>query len=836
MSQAVPAAPAEIEPISAPFDMPQFERPVFPDRQFNITDFGAKEGGEVKNTDAIKAAIEACSEAGGGHVIVPEGKWLTGKVHLKSNIDLHLDHGAELIFSDDPADYLPAVHTTWEGLECFNYSPLIYAYECENIGITGKGKLICNQYQWRRWMSRPEPHMNGLKELYEMAAKGVPVKERNMVRDNINLRPQFIQPNRCKNVLIEDVTIRNSPFWTVHPVLCENVIIRGLDVQCRGHNTDGVDPEFCKNVLIEYCKFDQGDDPIVIKAGRNQDAWRLGKCSKNIIIRHCEVILGHNLLAIGSEMSGGVRNVYMYDCDYKPYEGFVRSCVLIKTNHRRGGFVENIFVDNIRFAGEKPGKALLEIDTDVLYQWRDLVPTYETRYTKIGNINLTNIAVNKAEYGLWINGAKEAPIRGITLDNVTVGEITKQARYIKNAEDIRETNVAFGAKETGSVYRQRFDFASEDARKLLTGDAIEIGEIESASGDKCGFVASEKPFYFDVEVPEEGNYRVTVTLGGAKASRCFVKAESRRLMLEDIKVGAGQTRTLDFLVNIRNSVISEGRSVKLNSREKEPACRHWDNSLTLEFNGENPSVCAVEIVKDDSAPTIFLAGDSTVTDQYKEPWTSWGQMFTRMFTSDVAVANYAESGRTFGSFKGDRRFEKLLSQMKAGDYLFVQFAHNDMKRGTPEEVGYAGDIKLFTEEARKRGANPVMVTSMHRRRFDADGKVIDTLAGFPEAMKAAAEELNVPVIDLHAMSREFYEALGPSESAKAFQDGTHHNAYGAYELAKCVAEGIKEQVPLLAAYLDKSVPAFDPAKPDNADDFYMPASPAIDISAVPEGN
>lgn len=435
--------PAEIQPIKTPFPMPEMQRPVFPETDFHIQDYGAKEGGRVKNTESISRAIQACHAAGGGRVLVPPGKWLTGAVHLKSSVNLHVAEGAELIFSDDPNDYLPAVHTTWEGMECYNYSPLIYAYQCRNIAITGKGKLICIQDKWRQWMDRPPAHMQGLKELYEMAAKNVPVRQRQMVRDNIHLRPQFIQPNRCTNVLIENVTIRNSPFWTVHPVLCENVIIRGIDVRCRGHNTDGVDPEFCRNVLIEYCRFDQGDDPIVIKAGRNHDAWRIGKCSENIVIRYCTVILGHNLLAIGSEMSGGVRNVYMHDCVYQPYEGFVRSCVLIKTNHRRGGFIENIYVENIQFQGSKPAKALLEVDTDVLYQWRDLVPTYETRLTKIRNIQLKNITVNEAEYGLWIRGRPEEPVRDIRLENITVSRILKKAREISHAENIQQTNVQF---------------------------------------------------------------------------------------------------------------------------------------------------------------------------------------------------------------------------------------------------------------------------------------------------------------------------------------------------------------------------------------------------------
>ena len=444
-----PVTYQKLPPIDAPFDMPILSIPVFPDQEFNIQDYGAREGGDVKNTEAVAKAIQACYQAGGGRVLVPAGKWLTGAVHLKSNVNLHISDGAELRFSDDPADYLPAVHTTWEGFECYNYSPLIYAYESQNVAITGKGRLVCIQDGWRRWMGRPSAHMEGLKELYEMAVNHVPVEERRMEERGVNLRPPFIQFNRCRNVLIEDVTIRNSPFWTVHPVLCENVIIRGVDIYCRGHNTDGVNPEFSRNVLIENCLFDQGDDPIAIKAGRNQDAWRIGKSSENIVIRRNTIRSGHNLLAIGSEMSGGVRNVYMHDCVYRPDEGFVRSCILIKTNHRRGGFVENIYLENIQFDGSKPIKAMLEIDTDVLYQWRNLVPTYERRLTKIRNIHLKNVAVSEAQYGIWIRGEEEQPVRDIVLENVTVDKISEKARDIRNAENIQEKNVQFGVEESG---------------------------------------------------------------------------------------------------------------------------------------------------------------------------------------------------------------------------------------------------------------------------------------------------------------------------------------------------------------------------------------------------
>ena len=376
-------------------------------------------------------------------------------------------------------------------------------------------------------------------------------------------------------------------------------------------------------------------------------------------------------------------------------------------------------------------------------------------------------------------------------------------------------------------------YSPESGFGFLPSAEVSVGKSDIKSAVMGDYCSSDKPFLFSVDVPQEGNYRVTVTLGGSKTSLACVKAESRRLMLENIMVSAGETVTKTFIVNVRNEKISEGRSVKLKSREI--GALHWDKSLTLEFNGVNPSVCAVEIEKADNLKTIFLCGDSTVTDQQKEPWTSWGQMLTRFFKPEIAVANYAESGETLRAFVGERRLEKIDTQIKAGDYLFVQFAHNDMKRGTPEKIGYRESLIEFINLARSHGAQPVLVTSMHRRQFDDIGMVVDTMQGFPKAMKDVATEQNVPLIDLNAMSRKFYEALGPEKSAKAFVDGTHHNAYGAYELAKCIIEGIKAEVPELSGYIVDDIRVFDPARPDSVDEFDLPASP-MSSDVKPEGS
>lgn len=340
-AQKVNVQPVHVE---APFPMDSVHLCTFPNKEFSITKYGAKKGSNHLNTQAFAKAIEACHRAGGGRVVVPAGEWFTGPIHLKSYVNLFLEEGAVVRFSDNPNDYLPAVMTSWEGLECYNYSPLIYAFECENVGISGKGTLAPVMDTWRTWFKRPEAHLNALRQLYSMGSTDVPVEQRQMARGENHLRPHLIHFNRCKNILLEDFHIRQSPFWTIHLYLCNSGVVRHLDVQAHGHNNDGIDLEMSRNFLIENCKFDQGDDAVVIKAGRNQDAWRLNTPSENIVVRDCDILNGHTLLGIGSEISGGVRNIYMTRCK-APQN--VHRLFFLKTNHRRGGFIENIYLEDI---------------------------------------------------------------------------------------------------------------------------------------------------------------------------------------------------------------------------------------------------------------------------------------------------------------------------------------------------------------------------------------------------------------------------------------------------------------------------------------------------------
>ena len=413
--------------VEAPFDMPNIKVPDFSNcKRMLITDFGAKQNNKEITSKAIEKAIDNAHKAGGGVVVIPKGEWITGKIHLKSNVNLHLNKGAILVFSENPADYLPAVHSTWEGMECYNYSPLIYAYQCKNIAITGEGEIKAKMDIWTEWFSRPPAHMNSLKHLYHLASKGIPVEERQMVNDSSHLRPQFIQLNRCENILLEGITISNSPFWVIHPYLSKDIVIRNVKVWAHGHNNDGVDPEMCQNMLIENCIFDQGDDAIAVKSGRNQDAWRLNTPTKNLVIKNCIVKNGHQLLAIGSELSGGIENIYMDNCQV--VDGAkLNHLVYIKTNERRGGFVKNIYVSNIK-AG-KIDEGILGIETDVLYQWRNLVPTYEKRLTPIKDIYLENIESTEVKFISKILGQKELPVENIFIKNV-IADTIKDIKYI----------------------------------------------------------------------------------------------------------------------------------------------------------------------------------------------------------------------------------------------------------------------------------------------------------------------------------------------------------------------------------------------------------------------
>lgn len=358
-------------------------------------------------------------------------------------------------------------------------------------------------------------------------------------------------------------------------------------------------------------------------------------------------------------------------------------------------------------------------------------------------------------------------------------------------------------------------------------------------------IESTQPFYFSAAVPTEGNYRVTVTF--PPGTDATVKAELRRLVVERVVVPAGTAAvTRTFLVNTRTPVIVARPAaatapaiaagvVKLKApRESVQEAWAWDNLLTLEFTGPHPAVSAIALAPAPATPTIFLLGDSTVCDQSKEPYNSWGQMLTNWFKPDIAVANHGESGETYRDSLGRRRLDKILSVMKPGDWLFMQFGHNDQKQiaqnsGAPFTT-YKAEIKKHVDAVRAHGGTPLLLSPMERRGFDAAGKVIPSLADYAEATRQSAAELNVAFIDLNALSKPFYEALearGPEFSRKAFagQDNTHHSNYGSYELSKFIVQAIRDQNLPLAKYIVADFKPIDPAHPDDPAAFGLPASP-----------
>lgn len=365
------------------------------------------------------------------------------------------------------------------------------------------------------------------------------------------------------------------------------------------------------------------------------------------------------------------------------------------------------------------------------------------------------------------------------------------------------------------------------------------------------FCTSEEAFYFVIDLPD-GNYEIKLHIGDQDSSSITtVKAESRRLMCELIETEPGEFLTETIIVNVRTPKINQDKSIRLKSREL--PYLNWDNKLTLEFNNSRPCINAIEIKSASDVRTVFLAGNSTVTDQEHEPWCSWGQMITNFFTEEIVVTNLAESGESLKSFKAERRLMKLLSMIEPDDYVFIEFGHNDQKPQSSSYVeaftGYKDELKDYIAKIRSKGGIPILVSPTSRRAFDSAGTIINTHGDYPKAMQQTAHEESVPFIDLNSMSKILYETLGVENSKKALvhypansfpgqdkdlADNTHFNTYGAYQLAKCILQGIID----LELDVDKYIinfEAYDPGKPDPYEEFNIPSSPAF-LYLKPDGN
>ncbi len=416
-----PMASGAADPWTAlPGIMARIKPPVFAAREFNITAYGARSDGATDCTDAIRQAIAACAKAGGGRVLVPAGRYLTGAVHLESKVNLHLSEGATLAFSTDPAKYLPAVHTRFEGMEYMGYSPLIYANGLTDVAITGKGTLDgqasdANWWKWKGGKDRPLPNQIPARDkLMAMMEAGTPVAQR-IFTDGAYLRPQFLQFYRCRNVLVEGVTIRNSPMWEVHPIESTNVIVRGLHIDTHGPNNDGCDPESCTDVLIEDCVFDTGDDCIAIKSGRNADGRRINRPSENIVVRNCTMKDGHGGVTIGSEISGGVRNVFVEGCTMDSPE--LERALRFKNNAMRGGVLEHVYMRNCTVGEVKEGV----LSIDLYYEEGEKGPFRPV----VRDVELRNVTSKKSMYGLYMRAYPNSEISDIRVIDCRFSGVAK---------------------------------------------------------------------------------------------------------------------------------------------------------------------------------------------------------------------------------------------------------------------------------------------------------------------------------------------------------------------------------------------------------------------------
>lgn len=423
--------------------------PSFPNRNFSVLDYGAKADGKTNCLPAITKAINACHKSGGGMVIIPAGNYFVkGPIHLLSHVNLHLDKDAVIKFSTDPNDYLPLVLTRYEGIELMNYSPLVYAYGQEDIAVTGEGILdgqADNEHWWNWSGAKRFGWQEGMPSqrdaanrpaLSKVAAEGIPVKDRIFGKGHY-LRPTFLEFYRCRNILIQGVTIKNTPFWILHPTLSQNITVDGVKTISHGPNNDGCDPESCTDVLIKNCFFSNGDDCIAIKSGRDQDGRRINVPSKNIIIENCIMQDGHCGVGIGSETSGGVENVYAQNCTMSSPD--LDRAIRIKSNECRGGVMKNFYFRNLKVGEVK--EAVVRIN---MFYGNEKGP--DCHYPpSLSNVHIDHVVSNKSEYAVYIQGLKNKPVSGIYISNCSFNNVKKE-NTIQQAKDIHISKTTINGK------------------------------------------------------------------------------------------------------------------------------------------------------------------------------------------------------------------------------------------------------------------------------------------------------------------------------------------------------------------------------------------------------
>jgi polygalacturonase len=423
----------------------RIQPPTFPKRDFDVKRYGALGDGRTDASGALAKAIAECNAAGGGRVVIPNGVYLTGPVHLKSNVHLHLDDKATLLFTRDYKRYLPLVYSRWEGVELMNYSACIYADNVENIALTGAGTLDGNadcEKAWWSWKGRTncgwQPGLSvqdpARNRLFDMGARDVPVKDRTFGEGSY-LRPNLVQFCHSRNILIEGLMMKNSPMFEVNPVLCRNVTVRGIHIVSHGPNNDGCDPDSSRDVLIDNCTFDTGDDCIAIKAGRNRDGRRVAVPSENIVIRNCRMKDGHGGVTIGSEMSGGVRNVFVENCQLDSPN--LDQALRFKTNAMRGGTIEHIFFRSITVG--QVNNAVVQVDC--LYEEGEKGPEKPV----VRDIHIANVTCQKSKYALQLRGLAASPIQDIDLEDCVFNGTT-QPNVVEHVQALKAVRVKINGK------------------------------------------------------------------------------------------------------------------------------------------------------------------------------------------------------------------------------------------------------------------------------------------------------------------------------------------------------------------------------------------------------
>ncbi len=491
--------PVTIAPIKAPFEMPQLKRPSFPKRTFDIRDYGAvqckwEDDEKHKSTEAIHKAIIACHESGGGKVLIPKGDWLTGAIRLQSNVNLHVAEGAVVHFSNDPEDYLPVVHVRCEGVEAYNYSPLIYAPLVENIAITGRGTLHGHGRWWWRWAKNNDRGNR-------VEASKVPLEERRYGKGGgrEGMRPTFIVPWKAKNILIEGITLEESPMWNVHPVYSENIIVRGITVHSlESPNGDGIVPDSCKNVLIEYNHLETGDDAVVIKSGLNEDGLKIGIASENIVVRNFtarDVRTGSGGIVFGSETSGGIRNIYVHDAYFDGCDRGIR----FKTTRGRGNVIENIYIEKVEMRN-------IEAQAINFNSYYEREATGKSPLFR--NVYIDNIRVNGANTAIEMIGLPEKWLENINVKNAVFENVRNGAIAHRVKELILE-NVSITSSGRPIALDDVFEATIKNVN--LSGQRPPL----LVSGSESGAITVEGLNPDQVECAKNVPRRA-VTVGGAK--------------------------------------------------------------------------------------------------------------------------------------------------------------------------------------------------------------------------------------------------------------------------------------------------------------------------------